>query len=113
MQLLDIIVSLFIGCSSCVKRENIFCSVFLISFGVRQGSVLSPTLFSVYLDDLAKINIGIKGLCIILHADDILLNWLASKRQLLSYPYCQATWMSVARFVCPQLVHPLPLGRFS
>ena len=48
--------------------------MFRVDFGVRQGSVLSPFLLAVYLDDLAKLcnrksNVGF----IILYADDILL----------------------------------------
>ena len=42
-----------------------------ISFGVRQGSVLTKFLFNIYLDDLAKINNCAKRLFIIIYADDI------------------------------------------
>ena len=38
----------------CVKWAGIRSSSFSITNGTRQGSVLSPTLFSVYLDDLLK-----------------------------------------------------------
>ena len=73
MQLLDVIVNLFTSCSSCVKWDNIYSSMFVITFGVRQGSVLSPILLSVYVNDLANIDIDANRLCIVLFVDDILL----------------------------------------
>ena len=53
----------------------------LISSGVRQGGILSPKLFSVYVDDLSdklikcKIGYHIDNLCInhVMYADDICL----------------------------------------
>ena len=49
-------------------------SAFDINFGVRQGSVLSPFLFALYLDDLSKLGSSFKGCCIIVrYADDILI----------------------------------------
>ena len=47
--------------------------MFRADFGVRQGSVLSPFLFAVYLDDLAKSCNRKVNVFIILYADDILL----------------------------------------
>jgi len=60
---------------SCVKWYNAWSQLFNLNFGVRQGSVLSPFLFALYLDDLAKVGIGLhnRGLFIALYADDILL----------------------------------------
>lgn len=59
------------NCISCVKWCNEFSDFFKIEFGVRQGSVLSPTLFSIYLDDIFKLS-DIYN-CIIFYADDILI----------------------------------------
>jgi len=41
--------------------------------GVRQGSVLSPYLFAVYIDDIGKLCNAQLGLHVVLYADDILL----------------------------------------
>jgi len=49
-------------------------SIFEINFGVRQGSVLSPFLFALYLDDLSRLGSLFKGCFVILYADDILLS---------------------------------------
>jgi len=46
---------------------------FEINFGVRQGYVLSPFLFDVYLDNLGKLSSPLHGCYVILYADDILL----------------------------------------
>jgi len=73
VQLLDIIVNLFSGCLSCVKWDNIYSSIFAVTFAVRQGSVLSPILFDAYVNDLVNIDVGLNRLCLILSAGDILL----------------------------------------
>ena len=44
-----------------------------INFGVRQGSVLSPFLFALYLVDLSKLFDPANGCYVILHGDDISL----------------------------------------
>ena len=57
-----------------IQWNNVLWScVFDIVFGVRQGSVLSPFLFALYIDDLGKLCNSQTGCFIILYADDILL----------------------------------------
>ena len=64
-----------------VLWNNVLDDVFHISCGVRQGGLLSPILFSVYVDDLFNLlrasgyGIYIDNLfpCCILYADDVLL----------------------------------------
>ena len=61
---------------------GLFTNWFPTSFGVKQGDNLSPTLFSVFLNDLAteikKLNAGVDTsdgtVSILLYADDIALN---------------------------------------
>jgi len=66
---------------TCVKWESFMSDFFVLSSGIRQGGVLSPYLFAVYIDSVimkvAASNVGchIKRICIyiLIYADVILL----------------------------------------
>ena len=73
LQILQIIENLFSSCVSCVRWGNSWSVEFTMEFGVRQGSVLSPFLFAMYLDGVASLCKPEQNLYIILYADDILL----------------------------------------
>ena len=65
----------------CVRWNNVFSEFFVIRAGVRQGGILSPTLFAIYMDvlinELESSGIGCKFYdnyvgCLV-YADDIIL----------------------------------------
>ncbi len=66
---------------SCVKINDYKTDWFPTESRVRQGDALSPTLFNLYINDLAKdlkeLNMGLpygnETLCILLYADDIVI----------------------------------------
>ena len=80
-KLYDAITSIYCSSSACVRVNNNCTDWFNITSGVKQGDVLSPTLFAVYLNDMAVgikqlqsgVNLNGFELSILLHADDIVL----------------------------------------
>jgi len=75
-ELLSIFESWFSSCFTCVKWYGVKSIFFQIKIGVRQGGVLSPSLFAIYLDDVVKrVCMHPYGsvMSIVLYADDIIL----------------------------------------
>ena len=66
---------------SCIKLNNISTEWFDVTSGVRQGDTLSPTLFNLYINDLAtgikdlhkRVAFGNTQVSILLYADNIVL----------------------------------------
>ena len=81
-RILDIIRPLYLGDTASVKIDKSFSPPFATNIGVRQGCVLSPLLFNIFLADLQPIlqdcedNVKIDGsvqVSCLLWADDILM----------------------------------------
>ena len=81
------IKALYTSTLSCVRINDMFSGWFFMNSGVRQGDSLSPTLFALFINDLAKeikrlntgVNINGRMVSVLLYADDIVL--LAEKEQ--------------------------------
>ena len=73
VELLEVLVNWLAECFTCIRWNNSWSTMFCVCSGVRQGSVLSPLLFAIYVDDIGKLSDERHALYVILYADDILL----------------------------------------
>ena len=73
--LLDLLENWLKNSFSSIKwgHIHVFSYTFAIRFGVRQGSILFPFLFAIYLDDIPTTRSLTPRSLIVLYADDILL----------------------------------------
>jgi hypothetical protein len=79
-QLLWAIKSLYENCSCCVRINGAKSNPFTVSIGLRQGCVLSPLLFIIYMDWIARrsqgkecVRLGEREFRHLLFADDLVL----------------------------------------
>ena len=81
LQLLNIFIIWFSMCVTCVRWDNSDSFFFKASAGVRQGGVLSPYFFALYIDDMVRVvssrytgcYISHRCVSIFLYADDIII----------------------------------------
>ena len=101
---------------NCIRVNSMYTRWFPSLYGVRQGDCLSPTLFSIFLNDLtlmineANLGISISGrnIGILLYADDIVLlakNELNLQRQLdILNTWCNK-WRLTVNLTKSEIIH--------
>ena len=93
--------SLYSRTSACIKINGEFTSFFDINNGVRQGDPLSPTLFSLFIDNLLKelkaldlgFDVGGLILTVLAYADDLVI-LSDSEEKLQKLLDCLTEWCS-------------------
>ena len=98
VDLLELLENWINNCSSCVKWRACYSEFFRVSFGVRQGSVLSPFLFAVYIDDIIDSRDSTSNSEIIMYADDILLiaSSVCKLQQMLNRCELELEWLDMS-----------------
>ncbi len=109
-KMLRIVRSMYFTVKSCVRHCGTYSDIFEYAIGLRQGEVLSPLMFSVFLEDLElflqdRIGSGLEiedlTLILLLFADDMVL-FGKSPEDLqhslhLLYAYCEKWELIVIR----------------
>ena len=100
-RMLRILISMYNNVRSCVKHKNIITEYFSCSVGLRQGEILSPILFNIFVNDLEmKLQQNVEGgitiddinMFLLFYADDtvILSETIQGLQESLNnlYDYC-------------------------
>ena len=81
IELLRVIENWFALCQTCIKWKKHFSHFYKLDTGTRQGGVLSPVQFNIYIDNIISIitesgfgcHLRSISLAVLIYADDILL----------------------------------------
>ena len=81
IRFINVITNWYSKCYASVRWNGCFSQFFDVCCGVRQGGVLSPVLFTIYVDDIiVDLKTSQEGFCIdglylgcVMYADDLLL----------------------------------------
>ena len=79
---LNVIISWYANLTCCVRWGNAVSDWFVIKAGVRQGGILSPTFYCLYVDDLVEILAALNIGC---HLKDIFQELLSATEE-----YCKS-----------------------
>ncbi|CAG2195599.1 unnamed protein product [Mytilus edulis] len=98
-KMLNAIFSLYRNVYSCVKVNGNFTDWFEVKCGLKQGCILSPILFNIFINDLVdevkKLDIGVKiddeKICVLLYADDLVFLTENEKDLQKNVPYASLT----------------------
>ena len=86
---LDVLISMYSNDKSAVKIDNKLTEAFTCFAGVKQGCMMSPTLFNFYLSDLPKflnttsstdVVLGGRSINCLLYADDLVIFSRSAKK---------------------------------
>lgn len=98
-RLYNAIISLYGTVKSCVRINGISMDFFDVKCGLKQGCLLSPLLFNLYINDLVhemkQLNVGVEigdeKICVLMYADDVIL-FANNEEELQSLLSCLALW---------------------
>jgi len=118
--LLTLLETWFVLGVTCVKWGSYYSKFVNLNCGIRQGGVLSPYLFAVFIDSVVD-NIKASGLgcyikcvcySILLYADDIILlsPSVSSLQKLLSVCELELSWLDMEINTKNRLVYALDLA---
>ena len=102
---IDILCCWYKKCLVSVRWNNVFSPAFQLHAGVRQGGVLSPMLFAVYIDDIIS-ELSIRGLGFSLHGCFIGCLLYADDMLLISHSY---SMLQIMLDVCCTVMYSLDL----
>ena len=86
---LEVLISMYSNDKSAVKIDNKLTEAFTCFVGVKQGCMMSPTLFNFYLSDLPKflnttsstdVMLGDRAINCLLYADDLVIFSRSAKK---------------------------------